>query len=236
VTDLREDQAKAAHKCPSNNFLKQISRDLASNVKNEKSPKIHPKIPKKMAGVTAAEVVPAAGARPGGSGRRPHPPAHVPVAAAEARRAGPRCRARSREVRRVGARRARRRHRARSREARRTRTLHPDGGGRSPQDGPAAQGGFGRRAASAALGAAAQGGFGRREASAARVRGRRAGGKEAARDFWSRWVSNPARERAACAGWRWDGGGRVEAADPYNMGRGIALKLDRSCAQPLIFM
>jgi len=31
VRDLREDQAKAAHKCPSNNFLKQISRDLASN-------------------------------------------------------------------------------------------------------------------------------------------------------------------------------------------------------------
>jgi len=98
------------------------------------------------------------------------------------------------------------------------------------------QGGFGRRAASAALGAAARGGFGRRDASAARVRGRHAGGKEAALDFWSRWVSNPARERAACAGWRWDGGGRVEAADPYNMGRGIALKLDRSCAQPLIFM
>ena len=31
MRDLREDQAKAAHKCPSNNFLKQISRDLASN-------------------------------------------------------------------------------------------------------------------------------------------------------------------------------------------------------------
>ena len=63
MRDLREDQAKAAHKCPSNNFVKQISQDLASNVKNEKSPKILPKIPKKMAGVTAAEAEPAAGAR-----------------------------------------------------------------------------------------------------------------------------------------------------------------------------
>ena len=165
----------------------------------------------------AAEAEPAAGACPAGGGRRPHPPVRVPAAA-------------------VGARRVGLQRRARSREARRARTPHPGGGGRSPQDGAAVQGGFSRRAASAALGAAAQGGFGRREASAARVRGRRAGGKEAARDFWSHWFSNPARERAACAGWRWDGGGALKPADPYNIHRSIALKLDESHGQPLIFM
>jgi len=208
VRHLREDQAKVAHKCPSNNFLKQISRDLASNVKNEKSPKILPKIPKRWR-------------------RRPSPqPAHVPAAVAGVRTPLRGSRRRRSEpagwgcsAGRVRGRRgaseptfrrlrpepagARRRRRARSREARRARTPRPGGGGRSPQDGAAVQGGFSRRAASAALGAAAQGGVGRRaasaalgvaarggfgrwDASAARVRGRRAGGKEAALDFWSR--------------------------------------------------
>ena len=44
---FEEEHIKVAHKGPSNKSPQQISRDLGSNTKNEKSQKIHPKIPKK---------------------------------------------------------------------------------------------------------------------------------------------------------------------------------------------